>query len=113
LDEIAEYFEAWTEPDPDRRRELLAGSVAADVELVHPTFGRSRGIDALAGHIATYQAAIPDTRVVLTSDIDAHNQIARYAWQVADAGGNAVMTGIDVVEIAADGHLARSLLFHD
>jgi hypothetical protein len=34
LDQIAEYFEAWNEPDPDRRRELLAGSVAADVELV-------------------------------------------------------------------------------
>jgi hypothetical protein len=111
--QIDEYFEAWNEPDSDRRRDLLARSVSAGVELVHPTFGRSDGIDALSGHIASYQAALPNSRVVLTSAIDRHNQLARYAWQVVDAGGQAVIAGIDVVELADDGRLERILLFHD
>jgi hypothetical protein len=113
LERIGEYFEAWNEPDSDRRRDLLARSVTADVELVHPTFGRSRGIEALAEHIATYQTAMPGTEVVLTSAIDGHNQVARYAWQVVDAGGEPKVAGIDVVEIAGDGRLERILLFHD
>lgn len=56
---------------------------------------------------------MPDTRVVLTSAIDAHDQIARYAWQVQDINYNTVVAGIGVVEIAADARLARILLFHD
>ena len=39
---IGEYFQAWNEPDVDRRRELLERSVTAEIELVHPSFGRSR-----------------------------------------------------------------------
>jgi hypothetical protein len=110
---IREYFEAWNERDDDRRRELLARSVTSDVELVHPTFGRSRGSAALAGQIASYQQAMPGTEVILTSEIDAHNQIARYAWHVVDSGGRTLAAGLDVVELAADGRLKRILLFHD
>jgi hypothetical protein len=113
VDQILEYVEAWNEPDPDSCRELLARSVTAEVELVHPTFGRARGIETLAEHIAGYEAAMPDTRVALTRAIDAHNQIARYAWKLQDIDGNTVVAGIDVVETAADGRLARILLFDD
>jgi hypothetical protein len=50
---------------------------------------------------------------VLTRAIDAHNQPARYAWKLQYIDGNTVVAGIDVVEIAADGRLARILLFDD
>jgi hypothetical protein len=114
VDQIAIYVEAWNERDVERQRDLLTRSVTADVVLIHPTFGRSCGIDALARHIGAYQAAMPETRVVLTSGIDHHNQVARYAWQVADtADGHPLVAGIDVVELADDGRLARILLFHD
>lgn len=114
MDQIAIYVEAWNERDVERQRDLLTRSVTADVVLIHPTFGRSCGIDALARHIGAYQAAMPETRVVLTSGIDHHNQVARYAWQVADtADGHPLVAGIDVVELADDGRLARILLFHD
>jgi hypothetical protein len=110
---ISEYFESWNERDDARRRDLLARSVTSDVEFVHPTFGRSQGSDDLAGHIASYQQAMPGTKVVLTSGIDAHNQIARYTWHVVDPAGRILVAGLDVVEFAADGRLRRILLFHD
>jgi hypothetical protein len=44
---ISAYFQAWNEPDVERRRELLARSVTPEVELIHPTFGRSRGIERI------------------------------------------------------------------
>jgi hypothetical protein len=64
--------EELNEPDPDSCRELLGRSVTAEVELVHPAFGRARGIENAREHIAGYEAAMPDTRVALTRAIDAH-----------------------------------------
>jgi hypothetical protein len=39
--QIDDYFAAWNEPATERRRALLARTVTPDVELVHPTWGRS------------------------------------------------------------------------
>lgn len=106
------YFDAWNEPEPVRRRELLGRSVTEEVAVVHPTFGRTVGIDPLDGHITRYQAAMPETRIVLTSEIDRHHDFARYAWAVVDANGDPTMDGIDIVEFADDSRLKLIVLFH-
>lgn len=112
MDEISVYCDAWNEPEAARRRALLDRSVTADVDVVHPTFGRTCGVDLLADHIARYQAAMPGSRIVLSSAIDRHNGFARYAWSVVDASGDSAMDGIDVVEFADDGRLKLIVLFH-
>ncbi len=112
MDEISTYFDAWNEQDAGSRRELLDRSVTEDVDVVHPTFGRTRGIEPLADHIARYQAAMPGAKIVLSSAVDRHNDVARYAWSVVDASGDRTMDGIDVVEFAGDGRLKLIVLFH-
>jgi mannose-6-phosphate isomerase-like protein (cupin superfamily) len=111
-DAIGTYFAAWNEHDLERCRELLEQCVIGDVELVHPTFGRAHGIDPLIEWIGRYQSGMPGTTIVLASGIDAHNDLARYAWEVLDEHGEQRMAGIDVVEFAADGRLRRVVLFH-
>jgi hypothetical protein len=86
---LDDYFAAWNEPSRDRRRELLARSVDAHVEVIHPTFGRSEGIEQLEGQIEQYLSAMPDTAVVRSSEVDGHNQLVRYAWTIVDQDGTA------------------------
>jgi hypothetical protein len=96
---------------PARRRQLLERSVTADAELVDPT-GRWQGIDGLGDRIARYQSSAPATKVVPASDIDAHNDVVRYAWTVVDSEGRSVVDGIDVAGRANGGRLQRILTFH-
>jgi hypothetical protein len=112
VQQIDDYFAAWNEPRSEDRLALLEHSVTADVELIHPTWGRSRGIEALMEHIEGYTAALPDTRIVLSSGLDAHNDVIRYGWEIIDHDGQRMMEGVDVVELADDGRLRRVILFH-
>jgi hypothetical protein len=112
MKEIDDYFAAWNESQPERRRALLESSVTPEVELVHPTWGRSQGIDALVADIDKYRSALPDTTVVLASGLDGHNGLVRYRWNIVDQHGRQIMEGLDVVELAGDGRVARILLFH-
>jgi hypothetical protein len=111
--QIDDYFAAWNEPEAARRRALLESSVTPEVELVHPTWGRSQGIDALLAGIVQYRSALPGAIVVLTTGLDSHNHLVRYGWQIVDPEGRRVMAGMDVVELAGDGRLKRILLFHE
>lgn len=110
-DFIATYFGAWNETDAERRRDLLDRSVTSDVELIHPS-GRYRGIDELGERIGRYQAAMPESEIVIASGLDGHNNVVRYAWRILDPDGQARMKGIDVAERADDGRLTRIVLFH-
>ena len=110
--QVDDYFAAWNEPSEERRRVLLEQSVTADVELIHPTWGRSRGIDALLAHINGYRSAMPNTSVVPSSGLDSHNGLIRYGWDIVDQHGNRVMDGLDIVELADDRRIRRILLFH-
>ena len=112
MDEVvAAYFAAWNELDPGRRAEILRGSLTDDAELVDPT-GRWHGIEGFVERIGNYHAAAPDTKVVTSSGIDAHNDVIRYAWAIVDAKGRQLLEGIDVAERTADGRLRRILMFH-
>jgi hypothetical protein len=107
---IGNYFRAWNEVDPEQRRFLLERSVTSDVELVDPT-GRWQGVEGLSERICNYLSSAPGTRVVPSSDVDAHHDLARYSWSVVDDGGE-IIEGLDVVERAGDGRLKRISMFH-
>jgi hypothetical protein len=107
---LESYFAAWNERDPDERRRLLERSLTDDAELLDPT-GGSQGIEAIAERIGRYQADAPNTKVVIGSGLDAHNDVARYSWLIVDPDGRQVMEGLDVAERAGDGRLRRILMF--
>jgi hypothetical protein len=110
-DVITAYFAAWNEPDTDQRRRLLERCVTNDAQLIDPT-GWWKGLDGLVERIGRYQAAAPGTKVVAASGVDAHNNVARYAWKIIDAQNRHVMEGLDVAERIDDGRLRRILMFH-
>jgi hypothetical protein len=112
MDEVLQaYFDAWNEPDPDKRARLLGCCLTEAAEQLDP-IGRWRGIDGFVERIGRYHEAAPGTRIVPASGVDAHNHVSRYAWQVVNEEGASILEGLDVVERANDGRLKRVLMFY-
>jgi hypothetical protein len=110
-DTITAYVAAWNEPDAGERRRLLEQSLTADAQLLGPNYLCS-GTDEIVEQIGRYQVQMPGTRIVPSSGVDAHHDVARYAWRIVDEADTAVMEGLDVVERADDGRLSRVVMFY-
>ena len=112
LDPIAAYGAAWLETEAGRRLELL--DVAWQPEAVYcDPLDVVAGREALSAHIAATQAGLRGGRVAVTSEPVRHHDAAFFRWTMTDAAGATVMTGFDVVQLAADGRIARLTGFFD
>jgi hypothetical protein len=74
---------------------------------------RVAGRAALAQHIAATQAALPGSRIEITTEPVRHHDAAFFRWAMRDAGGATVVTGFDVVQLGDDGRIARLNGFFD
>ena len=110
-DAIAKYDQAWNAADAETRLALLRQSLAPDAELIDPQAGRIRGHEAINARIAGFAERFPGSRVAITSGIDEHNGVGRYAWTITDKDGTPLLNGIDVVDRAEDGRLERVVMF--
>ena len=109
-DIIAALDAAWNETDPSERRRLLEVSLADDAVLVEPR-GSFTGREAIVARIAGFQERFPGARVEITSGVDEHHGLLRYAWSITSADGATLLEGIDVAERASDGRLQRVVMF--
>jgi hypothetical protein len=107
---IDRYCEAWSVDDPDRRATLLA-SVWADGAVYSDPTVHVVGAPALLDHIAAVLARRPGARVLRTSALDHHHDVARFAWAVLAADGAILRDGIDVAIIDASGRIVRMIGF--
>ena len=103
-DVIAGYCAAWDEPSAERRKELLEPVWAQGATYTDPTV-HTDDLAALVRHIAAVQARYPGSRLVMTSTLDAHHDVARFAWKKVLADGTSLPEGIDFATFAPDGKL--------
>ena len=103
---VAAYCEAWNVSADGQRRALLEKSWSDAGAYVDPRTSLA-GRDALFAHITRVQAARPGSRIVMTSGLDLHHDVLRFAWKLVDTRGNAVVEGVDFGELAADGRLRK------
>lgn len=107
------YFAMWNETDPQRRREVILATWAADAGYVDPLFA-AEGHDALNGMVSAVHAQFPGFRFRLTGPIDAHHGWARWSWDLAGPDGSPVVAaGIDFAVLAPDGRLRQVTGFLD
>ncbi len=109
-DTVAAYGAAWNEQDEAARRVLLERSWADDGVYCDPS-GRAEGRSALVGHIGGFHARMPGSRIELTSGVDEHDGLLRFAWQMVGPDGAVALDGIDFGELGADGRLERIVGF--
>ncbi len=112
-DVVVRYLAAWNEPEPGRRRELVAKAWIDDGSYVDGA-REGRGHDGLATMIATAQAHFPGYRLRLASGIETHHEYLRFSWV---AGGTAeaplYIKGTDFVAVAGDGRIKSVVGFVD
>jgi hypothetical protein len=91
---IDRYFAVWNEVDAERRRDLIARTWTEDAVYVDPLMegAGQAGIDTM---VAGVQAQFPGHTFRRTSEIDAHHDRVRFAWELAPEGGAALVRGVD------------------
>lgn len=99
------YFAAWNERDEAGRRRLLEAAVTDDCELTGPT-GTFRGREAILRLIVALQGRMGGAVTVRSGPVEVDRDI-RFPWQVRSTSGEALLGGVDVVEMGADGRLSR------
>jgi hypothetical protein len=99
------YIAIWNEPDPQRRRALIAQTWTEDASYVDPlmTGAGPDGIDAM---IAGAQQQFPGHRFELAGAPDAHHDRVRFTWHLKpDGSDDVVAVGHDFGVVAEDGRL--------
>ena len=125
------YIGLWNEPDPDRRRELIAGLWTEDGEhvLQPPEEARkiaaSPGIGMTAVLEARGHAEIED-RVMIAykhwvasegasfrrrDDADRLHDVVKFHWEAIDKDGEVFGVGLNVLVLAEDGRIRRDYSF--
>ncbi len=99
------YLTAYGEPDPARRRALIADSFTPDATVADPPLDGA-GHDGVDGLFAAVQSRFPGHTFRRTSAVDAHHGAARYDWELCAGDGTVAVAGTDFVRFADDGRLA-------
>src|SRR5262245_1931171 len=104
------YLTAWTEPDGERRAQLIEQVWSPDGELVDPPLAAA-GHDGISDMAAAMQQQFPGHHFRRVSEVDAHHDAFRFAWELVGADGAVAIAGIDVGSTADDGRLRRIVGF--
>ena len=110
---IAErYLAMWNEPDPDRRRALVAAGWTSDGRYADPLM-QGQGHEGIAAMIEGARASLPGLGFTLRGTPDGHGPYVRFAWSLAPEGGAPVAGGTDVARLDDTGRLVEVTGFLD
>ncbi|AWJ92642.1 nuclear transport factor 2 family protein (plasmid) [Azospirillum baldaniorum] len=98
------FIAAWNETDPNRRLALVVEHWSEDAHYLDPMM-QANGHPGISALIGAVQQRFPNSRFVLQSAPDGHNDRVRLSWSLVPAGGDPVAGGTDFVTLAADGRI--------
>lgn len=101
---VQRYLSMWNEPDPQRRRALVAQTVTDDAHYVDPLMS-GRGVDGITAMIGAAREQFPGHRFTLHAAPDAHHDRVRFSWSLSADGGEAVAIGVDFALLGDDGRM--------
>ena len=104
------HLAAYCEPDAARRMALIRDNWSLEGRLVDPPF-EGRGHAAIGDMAATLLAQFPGHRFERTTALDVHHQFLRYGWRLLNPQGEAVLAGVDFVDLDVDGRIGRVVGF--
>jgi hypothetical protein len=92
---IDTYCASWSSDNAQQRRALLLPIWSDGATYTDPTV-HVIGVEALLAHIASIQSRYPGARIVRTSNVDVHHDIARFAWKFVMPDGSSLPEGLDI-----------------
>ena len=97
---VSRYLQTFNEDDAARRRALLDEVYTDDCTYTDP-MASVQGRDAIDGFLGAVRRQFPGVVFVLAGDVDAHHDLARFAWQArTESGLEPLAVGFDVIELA-------------
>lgn len=103
---IERYLDAYSDPDENTRRAKIDEVFTADATLADPPF-IATGAEELSRAFGAVLAQFPGHTFRRSSAIDAHNDVARYSWEMISADGSVAIAGSDFVVFDPDGRIGR------
>src|SRR5262245_29063899 len=104
------YVAAWNENDEAERRRLIERCRSAGCTIQAPN-AQIAGRDDVLAAIRAFRVSRPDDRAVLTTEIDCHHHVFRFAGHVMRPDGTTYSEVLDVGEVDAEGRITRVLTF--
>jgi hypothetical protein len=105
---IQRYIAMWHEPDPERRRELVAALWAKDAENKTRRFA-IRGLADISTRVdRAHDEWVASKGFVFrpAGNTDMHNNVVRFSWEmVPGAGGPVDSRGLDIFVLDDDGRI--------
>lgn len=111
-DLVGKYIAAWNQTDAAARRGLIGEIWAQDGRYIDP-LADVAGPEQLDAVIGAVQQQFPGLEFRLAGPVDAHHDQARFTWELAPDGAEAVVAGFDVARRDEDGRLTLVLGFLD
>lgn len=109
---IERYLATWNEQDPSRRRAAIDQLWTEDARYVDPLV-TADGREAIDATIAGVQQQFRGLDFRLAGPVDAHHNVARFTWELAPDGAEAIVIGFDVAILSEDGRLRTVCGFLD
>lgn len=101
---VERYLATWNETDPRARRAEIDTLWTEDASYVDPLVV-AEGRDAIDETIAGAQLQFAGLRFRLAGTVDAHHNLARFTWELAPEGAEAIAEGFDVAVLSEDGQI--------
>ncbi|HEX4377784.1 MAG TPA: nuclear transport factor 2 family protein [Steroidobacteraceae bacterium] len=106
------YIQSWNETDPQRRRALLEALYTDGATYTDP-MATLEGREAIDATIQAVQNMFPGQRFSLHGDVDAHHDVLRFRWHLAQpASPEPTAIGFDVA-VLKGGRIAQICGFLD
>ena len=108
---IDQYIAIWNETDPATRRELIARTWADDGSYLDPLMS-GEGHDGIDAMIGAVQTQFPGYRFRRVGDLDAHNNVVHFSWELGPEAGPPLAGGVDF-GVVSDGRVQTITGFLD
>ena len=93
---VERSLKTWNETDPLRRRALIEDVYAERASYTDPMIA-AQGWETIDATIGAVQSMFPGHVFTLAGDVDAHHDIARFQWHLAEPGADEpLVIGFDV-----------------
>lgn len=96
---ITLYCKAWGKSDYELRRSMLDSIMESSARYTDPKVDFI-SVAELSNYIGQVHSKWPGAKIVRTSGVDVHHNVARFAWQFVLADGTVAVEGLDFVEFS-------------
>ncbi len=110
LSALKPYYEAFAEPDENRRLQLLRAAMTPDAEIWGPKRVFA-GYEQISEKIAGFHRNWPNCRLVLASGLNIFLNSARLCGAIVGPDGEVLARGDALIELAPDGRIRRVIPF--